>query len=184
MLHQVDELDPDSTGGPESTNSQIRGETPAQRLSRRPHSGSPAVSVAVEDPSRKRKRASKTPGSGVEPGPSRSKVHNQASELLSQAPQSSKTQKFDCVLITTLPPVPYRKTVTVPPETSGDEDQSSQAKTRARGREKRRGKRREVVSALRASVRSNSESLADQSMRSQSHSVSSLRRPLFEPVSL
>jgi len=81
---------------------------------------------------------------------------------------------MDCVLITTLPPASRRKAA--PPETSGDEDQSSQAREKAR--EKRRGKRREG-----ASVRSDSQSLVVQSMHSRSHSVSSLRPPLFEPVS-
>lgn len=179
MLHQVDELDPESIGALEPTNSQTRGETPAQRLSRRPHSGSPAVSVVVDDASRKRKRTSKPPGSGVEP--SRPPTDNRTSERLSQAPKSSKRLRMDCVLITTLPPVPRRKTAH--PETSEDEDRSSQARTRTRSRGKQRGKRREAASTSRASVRSNSESVADQSTRSQSHSVSSLRRPLFEPVS-
>jgi len=87
---------------------------------------------------------------------------------------------MDCVLITTLPPVLGRKPA---PETPEDEDDNSQTRAGMRGREKQRGKRREVVSTSRASARSDSQSLVDESMRSQSHSVSSIRHPLFEPVS-
>ncbi|KAF9646383.1 hypothetical protein BDM02DRAFT_3029199 [Thelephora ganbajun] len=162
-------------------NSQIREKTPAQRLPRRPHSNS-SVSVTAEASSRKRKRPSEPPDSEAEPDHlSQPPTDNRPSERLSQTSQPSSRLRMECVLITTLPPAWRRKPA--PPETSEDEDEDnlSRASTGMRGREKQRGKQREVVSTSRASVRSDSRSLADNSLRSLSHSVSSFRRPLFEP---
>lgn len=180
--HQVDQLDPVSAHS-ESTNSRIGEETPVQRLLRRLDSDSPAVSGEAEATSRKRKRPSKPLNSKAEPDrPSQPPMDDPGSERLPQIPRSSKRLIMDCVLITTLPPKPRRKIA--PPEKSGDGGNRSHARARMRGREKQPlGKRREVATTSRASVHSDSRSLADESMRSQSHSVSSIRPPLFEPVS-
>ena len=175
QLNHVSEVEP----GP--TKPQTREETPAQSLLRRPDSGSPTVFVVAEDPSRKRKRSPEPPISKAETDPpSQPQVDKQASERSSQASQSSKKLRMDCVLITTLPPV--RKTA--PPETFEDENHGTHVRTGSRGREKQRGKRRDAASTSRASALSDSQSLAERSTRSLSHSVSSLRRPLFDPVSL
>ena len=182
MNHKVDQLDPVSEVGLGPTIPQARDETPARPLPRRLNPGSPAVPVVMEDPSRKRKRTPEPPNpkSEAEP-PSRPPTDNQASERSSQASQSSKRLKLDCVLITTLPPVSARKTA--PRGASENVGHGTRVGTIVRGREKERGKRREDASASRPSAHSDSRSLADRSTRSSSHSVSSLRRPLFQPVS-
>jgi hypothetical protein len=173
----MDQLDPVSVEELESGPPKAMRETPAQRHSHLPNSASPAVSPGAEVSSRKRKRPSLPPDPKTDPDPpSRLPTEDRASELLSQTSRSSKTFKMDCVLITTLPRT-YKRAA--PPETSEGEDDGSQARTRTRGREKQRGKQREVTSTSRASLR-DSQSLG--SIRSRSHSVSSLRRPLFDPV--
>lgn len=178
VLHQVDQLGFVSVADSEPTNSQIREETPILPLPRRLDLGSPAMSVETEGSSRKRKRPSKPTNPMAKPKlPSQPPTDDRGSERLSLVSKPSKKLRMDCVLITTLPPVLRRKPP--PPQTSEDEDDRSRARARE---EKRRGKQREVTSTLRASVRSDSQSLVDESMRSKSHSVSSLRRPLFEPV--
>lgn len=165
----------------EPANSQTRG-TPVKPFPPPLDLGSSAAPAVAEDLSRKRKRSSKTPNPKAEPDlPSRLSTENRASERSSVTSQSSKRLKMDCVLITTLPPVLHGEAT--PLETSQDEGRIIQATTSARGREKQRGKRRETVLTSGASVRSDSQSLAARSTRSQSHSVSSLRRPLFDPVS-
>jgi len=158
-------------------------ETPAQRPPHHPNPGTPAVPVVTGDPSRKRKRPPEPPNPKAElDPPSRPPTDNQASERSSQTSQSSKRLKLDCVLITTLPPVSARKTT--PLETSENAGHSTRARAVVRGREKQRGKQREDASTSGTSAHSDSRSLAGRSTRSSSHSVSSLRRPLFEPVSL
>jgi hypothetical protein len=184
-LHQVDQLDPVSVPDPEATDSRTREETPVQRHSRRLESDSPVVADLVDVASRKRKRPSEPSGLGAEPSrPSQSsqpKTDERVSGRPHQTSKSSKRLIMDCVLITTLPPRPRRKPA--PPETPEDEDDRSQARVTTRGRERQRGKRREVASTSRVSVRGGSRSLVDESTRSRSHSVSSIRPPLFEPVS-
>jgi len=176
-------LDPALKVGLGPTNSQTKEETPAQPIPHRLDLDSATASVVVEDPSRKRKRTLEPPNPKTEPDPQpQPSAANRASERSSQTSQSSKRLKMDCVLITTLPPVSVRKTA--PPETSEDEGHSTRVSTGARGGEKQRGKRREAASTSRASARSDSQSSANRFARSRSHSVSSLRRPLFEPVSL
>lgn len=171
----------------EATNSRSRKNTPVQHHPLRLDSGSPASSSVVEVASRKRKRPSEpldfNVGTGplAQPRPSRPPEDDRTDERLSKI-SKPKRLIMDCVLITKLPPRPRRQPV--PPEPSEDEGARSQARAVARNREKRRGKRREVISTSRASVLSDSRSLAGDSMRSQSHSVSSIRPPLFEPVSL
>jgi len=176
VLHQVDQLDPVPVTDPEATKSGTREETPVQRHSHRLESGSPA--------SRKRKRPSEPPNLNVGPDlpsqPSQPTMDDRASAQSSQTSKPSKRLIMDYVLITTLPPKPRRKPV--PPEKSGGEDRS-QAMVTTRGREKQRGKQREVVSTSTAPVPPDPRSLADESMHSRSHSVSSIRPPLFEPVS-
>ena len=183
--HQVDQLDPVSAADLEATNPRIREETPVQRHSHHPESNSPAVAGLTEVASRKRKRPSEPPSLNAGPNcpsqPSQPTMDDRASVRSSQTSKPSKRWIMDCVLITTLPPRLRRKPA--PPETSGDEDDRSQARATTRGREKRRGKRREVAPTSRVSVRPGSRSLVDESMRSRSHSVSSIRPPLFEPVS-
>ena len=76
---------------------------------------------------------------------------------------------MDCVLITTLPPVPHKQTA--PSEQSEDKDSLSRKKIQTR---KKLGKQREAAPVPR--------SLAGE--LSRSHSVSSLRGPLFEPVGI
>lgn len=184
VLRQVDQLDPASVTDSEATSLRTREETPAQHNPRHLNSNSPTVSDLAGVASRKRKRPSEPPNSKSgpshlpQPRPSQPPMNDQPSERLPQASQSSKRLIMDCVLITTLPPRLRRKPT--PPETSGDEDGHSQTRDTIRGREKRRGKQREVASTSGASVRSDSRSLVD---KSRSHSVSSIRRPLFEPVS-
>jgi len=185
VLHQVDQLDPVPATDPEATNSGTREETPVQRRSHRLESGSPAVAGLAEIVSRKRKRPSEPPNLNLGPGPpsrpSQPTTNYRTGGRSSQTSKSSKRLIMDCVLITTLPPKLRRKPV--PPGTSGGEDDRSQAMTTTRGREKRRGKRREVASTSRAPVLPDPRSLADESMHPRSHSVSSIRPPLFEPVS-
>lgn len=178
----MDQLDPVSVADSEPPNIQIK-ETPVLPLPRRLDSGSPVVSVEGEASSRKRKRTSKPPTTAEPDLPSQSPMDDRGGEGLSLLSQSSKKLRMDCVMITTLPPVLRRKPAPpkpTPPETSEGEDDRSRAKARI---EKRRGKQRELPPILRASVRSDSQSLVEEARRSQSHSVSSLRRPLFEPVS-
>lgn len=181
----MDQLDLVSVAESEATNSRSRKETPVQSHPSRLDSGSPASSNVVEAASRKRKRPSESQDLNAETGrPSqpRSSRPPEDDRVDERLPVKSKPKRLimDCVLITTLPPRPRRRPF--PPEPSGEEDARSRARAAARSREKRRGKRREVIS--RASVRSESRSLAGESMRSQSHSVSSIRPPLFEPVSI
>jgi len=178
MYRKEDQLDPVSEVKFGPTIPQTRAEIPARPLSHRLNLGSPTVPVVTEDPSRKRKRPPEPPNPNAEPDPlSQSPTDNQASERSSQTSQSSKRLKLDCVLITTLPPVSARKTT--PLETSENVGHSTQVRAVVRGM----GKRREDPSTSRASAHSDSRSLEGQSTRSSSHSVSSLRRPLFEPVS-
>lgn len=185
LRHQVDQLEPISVTDSEVTNSQTRG-TPAQRHPPHLDSNSPAGLGLAEASSRKRKRPSETPNPIAGPdGPSRPRLSqppagDRTSERLIQTPQSSKRQRMECVLITTLPPKPRRRPA--PPGAPGDEDVRSQVAIRRT--EKQRGKRREVASTSRAPARSDSRFLADETMHSRSHSVSSIRPPLFEPVSV
>lgn len=175
----MDQLDPVSASDSEHPNSQTKEGTPAQPLLHCLHSDSPAVSVFVEVPSRKRKRSSRPPS--PKPGPRRPS-QPPADEIFSRASQPSKRWRIDCVLITTLPPMPRKKIV--PPEQSGDEEDLSRTKAKIHGRRKQQGKQREVAPTLRTSVLSDSRSLVGKSTRSRSHSVSSLRPLLFEPVSI
>ena len=182
MCHKVDQLDPVSEVKFRPTTPQTREETPAGHLAHRLDPGSPVVPVIAEDPSRKRKRPPETPNPEAEPNPpSRPLTDNQASERSPQTSQSSKRLRLDCVLITTLPPVSARETA--PPKKSKNVGHSIRVGAIARGKEKQRGKRREDASTSRVSAHSDSRSLTGRSTRSSSHSVSSLRRPLFEPVS-
>ena len=181
---QVDQLDSVSVPDPEATNSQTREETSVQRHSHPPKSDSPAVAGVAEVASRKRKRPSDPPNLNVEPDrpsqPSQTTMDDRASVRLPQTSKSPKRLIMDCVLITTLPPRLGRKPV--PPETSGNGDDRLQVRATTRSR-KQRGKRREVASTSRPPVRTDSRSLADEQIHSRSHSVSSIRPPLFEPVS-
>lgn len=184
VFHQMDQLDPVPVTDLEATKSETREETPVQRHSHRLESGSPAVANLAETAPRKRKRPSEPPNLNVGPDlpsqPSQPTMDGRASAQTSQTSKPSKRLIMDYVLITTLPPKLRRKPV--PPETSGGKDRS-QAMVTTRGREKRRGKQREVASTSRAPVPLDPPSLADESMLSRSHSVSSIRPPLFEPVS-
>ena len=167
---------PDSVSGSnsEQPNPQTKEMTLVQPLPHRLQSGSPAVSGIVEVPSRKRKRSSRPSSAKPEPDPpSQPPVDDRADEQISRISQSSKRWKIDCVLITTLPPVPHKKPTL--PESFEDEGNRSRTKTKMRGRQKPRGKRREATPTSRTPV--------SVSMRSRSHSVSSLRPPLFDPVS-
>jgi len=172
VLHQADQLEQISVISSEATNSRTREETTVQH-----HSNSPGGPGLAEASSRKRKRPSESsnaiagPNTPSQPRPSQPPMGGKASERLSQTSQPSKILRMECVLITTLPPKPRRKPA--PPETSGDEETRSQVAIR--GREKQRGKQKEVAPTSRVSIRSD--------MRSRSHSVSSIRPPLFEPVS-
>ena len=172
VLHQVDQLDPVSVIDPDATNPRSREETPVQRHSRRLESDSPAAAGLADVASRKRKRPSEPPNPNA--GPDRP---SQPSQPITddRTSKSSKRLIMDCVLITTLPPRLRKKPA--PPGASGDEDGRPQARTKTRGREKQRGKRREATPTPRAWVRE------DKSMRPRSNSVSSIRSPLFEPVS-
>jgi len=172
VLHQVDQLDPVSVIDPDATNSRSREETPVQRHSRRLESDSPAAASLGDVASRKRKRPSEPPNPND--GPDRPSQPSQPI-MDDRTSKSSKRLIMDCVLITTLPPRLRKKPA--PPETSGDEDGRPQTRTKTRGREKQRGKRREAAPTPRAWVRE------DKSMRPRSNSVSSIRSPLFEPVS-
>lgn len=165
----------------EHTSLQTREETPAQPLPYRLPSGTPAVPAMTEGSSRKRKRSSKPPNPKVGPEPSQPPAEDRSTDRLPQITSSSKMLRMDCVLITTLPPAPRKKTALS--ETPGDEDGRSQTKTTVRNTEKRRGKQREAAPTSRPPLPSESRSLADEPMHSRSHSVSSLRPPLFEPVS-
>ena len=168
----MDQLDPFPVSDSEQPNSQTK-ETPAQPPPYRLQSNSPATSVFVEVPSLKRKRSSRLSSSKPEPDhPSQPPVDGRANEPSSRTPQLPKRWRIDCVLITTLPPVPHKKTA--PPEPSEDEGDRSLTKTRMRSRQKKKGKQREAAPTTRSSVLTNS----------RSHSVSSLRPPLFEPVSI
>lgn len=183
----MDQLDLVSVAESEATNSRSRKETPVQHYPPRLDSGSPASSSLAEAASRKRKRPAEPQGLNVGTNPLSQHRPSQLPEDDRTDERLSKTSKpkrliMDCVLITTLPPRPRRQPI--PPTPFEDEDARSQAQAMARNKEKRRGKRREVISTSRASLRSDSRSLAGESMRSQSHSVSSIRPPLFEPVSV
>lgn len=155
----------------EQTNRLTDEGTLVQPLPHRSHSDSSAVSVVVEVPSLKRKRSSRLsslkPESDRPSQPPMTERVNERSPLPSQSP---KRWRMDCVLITTLPPVPRKKTAL--PKQPEDEGDRSRTKTQSkmRGRQKRQGKQQEVTPHT--------------SVPSRSHSVSSLRPPLFDPVSI
>lgn len=165
----MDELDAASEPNSEQLNPQTKEATPVQPTTPRLHSDSPAVSVFVEVPTLKRKRSLRTSSSKPDSDrPSQPPVDDQANERTSRSSRPSRW-RMDCVLITTLPPVPRKKPA--PPGPSGGEDDRLPAKTKKRGKQKRQVGQQGVA---RTSVISNS----------RSHSVSSLRPPLFEPVSI
>lgn len=175
-LEDVDQLDPGSVVGSEKVNSQITKDSSVHRL----NSDSPAVSTTTDAPSRKRKRSSRPSSSksGLDP-PSQPPMDDRGREPSLRPTRSYQKWKMDCVLITTLPPVLRKKTA--PPKSSENKGDHSQTKTKKRGRGRKRGKQPAAASTARASALSASRSLAREPAHSRSHSVSSLRPPLFEP---
>ena len=164
--------------GSGNANSQVTEDSSVQRL----NSDSPAVSTTADAPLRKRKRSSRPSSSKFGPDPpSQPPTGDRGREQSSRPTRSSRKWEMDCVLITTLPPVLRKQTA--PSKLPENEDDHSQTKTKKRGRERKQGKQRAATSTSRASALSVSRSLADEPVHSRSHSVSSLRPPLFEPVS-
>ena len=170
---QVDQLGSVTAAESERMEAQIV-DTEAQPPLHPPPSDSSVVSTTAGVASRKRKRSLRRSSSKSEPDRlSQSLVDDRGNEPTPQTSKSSKRWRMDCVLITTLPPVLRKKTA---PKPSENED----IRPRTKGKKRGRGKQRMTPSSSKASLPSGAQ---PPPTLSRSHSVSSLRPPLFQPVS-